>query len=83
MDSGLLNVYTTKSCTAGGLLALALRAMVRRLRQADDFLESSVTSLRVASRRPRLLVATDGEVTRMATPLEFRIRPRALQVLAP
>lgn len=84
VDSGLLTVYTTRSCTAGGLLMLALRALAGRLRQADDFVESSARSLRVASRRRRvLLVATDGEVRMMETPLEFRIRPRSLQVLVP
>ena len=83
LDCGVLDVYTTRSCTPGGLVALALRAIARRLRQADDFLESSVTALRVASRRPKLLVATDGEVMTLKTPLEFRVRPRALQVLVP
>lgn len=83
LDCGVLNVYTTRSCTAGGLLALFVRALFGRLRQADDFLESSVTRLRVQSRRRRLLIATDGEVSRMATPLDFRIHPRSLQVIVP
>jgi diacylglycerol kinase family enzyme len=83
VDCGVLNVYTTRSCTPRGLLALALRALAGRLRQADDFMESSVSALRVASRRRQLLVATDGEVRMMATPLEFRIVPRSLQVLVP
>jgi diacylglycerol kinase family enzyme len=30
-----------------------------------------------------LPVATDGEVTVMHTPLEYRIRPRALRVIGP
>ena len=83
LDAGCLNVYTTRRCTAGGLLTLALRAVCGTLRQADDFMESSVRYLRVESRRPRLLVATDGEVNAMDTPLEFRIRPRSLQVIVP
>jgi diacylglycerol kinase family enzyme len=83
LDAGMLNVYTTRSCSAGGLIALALRAIFGRLRQAEDFLESSARSLHVESRRRRLLVATDGEVRAMQTPLEFRIRPRSLKVLVP
>lgn len=83
LDAGTLNVYTTRRSSAGGLVMLALRALLGRLRQADDFVESSVRSLRVESRRRRLLVATDGEVTAMETPLEFRILPRALQVIVP
>jgi diacylglycerol kinase family enzyme len=83
LDAGLLKVYTTRRSTTRGLLALALHALFGRLRQADDFMDSSVRSLRVSSPRRRLLVATDGEITAMDTPLEFRIRPRALQVIVP
>lgn len=83
LDEGLLDVYTTRRCTTGGLLGLALRALFGRLRQADDFMEASVRSLRVESPRRRLLVAIDGEVRMMDTPLEFRIRPGALQVMVP
>jgi diacylglycerol kinase family enzyme len=83
LDAGLLNVYTTRRGTTAGLVMLALRAIFGRLRQADDFMESAVRSLRVDSPRRRLIVATDGEVTAMETPLEFRIRPRALEVIVP
>ena len=83
LDQGVLNVYTTRCSTAGGLAGLALRALLGRLRQADDFVESSARALRVESRRRRLWVATDGEVQVMETPLEFRIRPRTLEVIVP
>ncbi len=83
LDCGVLTVYTSRSCTSGSLISLAFRALLGRLRQADDFVESSATTLRVRSRHRRLLVAMDGEVSRMATPLEFRILPRSLQVLVP
>ncbi len=83
LDEGRLNVYTTRRSSAGGLFRLALRALFGRLRQADDFMQSSVRSLQVESRRRRLLVALDGEVHAMETPLEFRILPRALQVIVP
>jgi diacylglycerol kinase family enzyme len=83
LDAGMLDVYTTRRSSALGLLGLALRAMFGRLRQADDFLEASVPSLRVDSRRAQLFVATDGEVRLMQAPLEFRIRPRQLEVIVP
>ncbi|MFL6574634.1 MAG: diacylglycerol/lipid kinase family protein [Burkholderiales bacterium] len=83
LDGGMLNIYTTRRSSAAGLFGLALRALFGSLRQADDFTESAVRSLRVESRRRRLLVATDGELNAFDTPLEFRIRPRALQVLVP
>jgi YegS/Rv2252/BmrU family lipid kinase len=83
LDAGLLDIYTTRRCSSGGLLMLALHALFGRLRQADDFLEASARELRVASRRRQLLVATDGEVVSMQTPLEFVLRPRALEVIVP
>ena len=83
LDGGCLNVYTTRGCSAGSLVMLALRALLGRLRQAEDFVESKASALRVTSRKPRLLVATDGEVAAMDTPLEFRIRRRALEVIVP
>ena len=83
LDAGVLDVYTTRRCHTGGLILLMLRAFFGRLRQADDFIDSTARTLRVASRRPSLLVAADGEVARMQTPLEFRILPRALEVIVP
>jgi diacylglycerol kinase family enzyme len=83
LDAGKLNVYTTRCSTAGGLVGLALRAMIGQLRQADDFMEGAVRSLRVESPHRKLLVAIDGEVKLMETPLEFKIRPRSLQVVVP
>ena len=83
LDQGKLNVYTTRRCGAAGLLSLALHAIFRRLRQNEDFLSTSVRELHVASRKPRLLVAIDGEVNPMETPLEFCVLPRALEVIVP
>ena len=37
----------------------------------------------VAARTPRLEAAVDGEADVLATPIEFRIEPRALRLLVP
>jgi diacylglycerol kinase family enzyme len=44
------------------------------------FLVSEAT---VETRRPRLQVSLDGEVTVLASPLEYRILPLALPVMGP
>ena len=80
---GCLSIYTTQRWGRWALLRLALRALFKRLRQADDFSMLRAEHLRIDSRRRRLLVATDGEVTALDTPLEFRVLPGALQVIVP
>ena len=57
------------------LLLLALRALVGRLKQARDFEAMLASEIVVESRHRRLRVATDGEITLMAPPLRYRIRP--------
>ena len=83
LDDGRLSVYTTQRSGRAALFRLAVRALFGRLHQADDFTSALVRSLRVESRHAHMLVATDGEVSSMATPLEFRVRPGALQVFVP
>lgn len=80
---GHLSVYTTQRQGRAGLLRLALRALFGRLHQADDFSTTQARQVRVESHRRRLLVATDGEVTAMETPLEFNVRPASLRVMLP
>jgi diacylglycerol kinase family enzyme len=83
LDRGVLSLYVTQRTGRFGLLLLALRALFRRLEQARDF--DSLLAARVVIETPKshMRVATDGEVVVMRTPLEYRIRPRALRVLVP
>jgi diacylglycerol kinase family enzyme len=60
---------------------LAFRALLGRLHQADDFAIANAESVRIDSRRRWLLVATDGVVTAMETPIVFRVLPGALPVI--
>lgn len=83
LDGGLLSIYTTQSSSFTRLAALAIRALAGRLHQARDFAAMTVRSLRVDTPHAHLLVATDGELNVMDTPLEFRIVPRALGVIVP
>ena len=83
LEDAELSVYTTTRQDRWGLVALALRALFGRLDGARDFRSASVRALQIHSRRSRLLVATDGEVQAMETPLTYRIRPRALAVMVP
>jgi diacylglycerol kinase family enzyme len=83
LDAGVLSVYVTHAGGRLGLARLALHALSGRLEQARDFEAAAVAELRIESRHKRLLVATDGEVAPVDTPLVYRIRARALDILAP
>jgi len=52
-----------------------------RLDQARDFEVTPATEIVVESRKKRVRVATDGEITMMTPPLRFRIRPASLVVV--
>jgi diacylglycerol kinase family enzyme len=83
LEGGTLSVYTTPHCGRMGLLRLAFHALLGTLRQAEDFVAMRTTTLRVETPHQRLLVATDGEVSVMDTPLDYRTCPRALNVVVP
>lgn len=83
LDRGRLGLYLTHRTGRLGLLLLALRALFNRLEQAKDFEAYTVAEVTIDSRHDGLLVARDGEVERMRTPLHYRVIPRALKVFAP
>jgi diacylglycerol kinase family enzyme len=83
LDRGHLSLYVAQRPGRLKLLMLALRALTGRLRQARDFDARTATEIVIESRRRRLHVATDGEVTTMTPPLHYRIRPGALSVMLP
>ena len=83
LDAGKLSIYLTRRRGRGGLLGLALRALVGTLHQARDFEALTAQSVTISTRHKAMPVATDGEVTVMTMPLEYRIRPKALRVIVP
>ena len=83
LDGGTLSLYVAQRPGRLGLLRLAFRALFGRLAEARDFDVLLAPELRIETRHKRLRVATDGEVTVMATPLCYRIRAAALSVIVP
>jgi diacylglycerol kinase family enzyme len=81
LDTGCLSLYALQRASRLRLLLLALRALVGRLKQARDFEAIRAGEIVVESRHRRLRVATDGEITLMAPPLRYRIRPADLLVV--
>ena len=83
MEDGLLSLYVAHRAGRWRLLQLAIRALMGHLRQARDFDAITATDIVVQSRKKRLRVATDGEVTVMTPPLHYRVRPASLVVMRP
>lgn len=83
LDEGVLSLYVLRPKTAIGFLWLGIRALFGRTSQTHDFDAFDATEFRVEAPQERLEIATDGEVTSTATPVRYRVRPRALRVLAP
>jgi YegS/Rv2252/BmrU family lipid kinase len=83
LEEGRLTVLVMRSKSLPGFLAAAARALIG-LQRDDDMVDlGAVTELEVDSARPQLTLGIDGETVTLETPLLFRIRPRALRVIAP
>jgi|PersoiStandDraft_1058852.scaffolds.fasta_scaffold12314_2 diacylglycerol kinase family enzyme len=83
LAKGQLSVYITHQGGPLALAGLAARAVFSRLNVARDLDVLIVEEIQIETRSRSVLVATDGEVTTMAMPLHYRIRPGALRVIVP
>lgn len=83
LDKGQLSLYFLRRSGRWGVALLLIHTLTGRLKQWEDF-EAVTTDEVVIQTRKRLLpVALDGEVVAMESPLNYRIRPKALKVLVP
>jgi len=83
LQSGALSIYLAQRAGRRRLFVLALHALLGRLGSSNDFHVFDGQRLQIFSDHETLQVATDGEVTRLRTPLECRIHARALKVYLP
>lgn len=83
MDAGELCVYVARCTGRFCLFRFALRAVFGTLEQSKNFESSVVQQLRIDTRRRKVRVSLDGEVTTLQPPLLYRTRPRDLVVVVP
>jgi diacylglycerol kinase family enzyme len=83
LDDGQLCVMVMRKKTRRGLIAASIRALLNRTRDDDMVRIDGVERMLVGSRRSHLSVSLDGEVVSAAPPLDYRIRKKALRVIAP
>jgi len=78
-----LSVIVMRRMGRAGFFIAMLRALAGRSLPGDMIKFDDVQRLTVASRRSCLTVSSDGETERLAPPLDYRIDPAALRVMAP
>jgi YegS/Rv2252/BmrU family lipid kinase len=83
IDAGVLSLYIVRKHGRAALVRLALEMLTGRLKQARDFEALTTTEFTIETRHSHILVAADGEVQGMKSPLHYRIRPRSLRVIVP
>lgn len=83
LDSGRLSICLTADVGRLGLVWFACRALFGQLRPDRDLLVLQTTAASINGKRRRIRVAADGEIDRLETPLEYRVRPGALRVIVP
>jgi diacylglycerol kinase family enzyme len=83
LDEGVLWVYVLRPRSRWGMVKLVASLIFGRFRRHEEFEVFPTARMRVESRRKRVGVALDGEVTRMETPLDYRCLSKALHVIVP
>jgi diacylglycerol kinase family enzyme len=84
LDAGQLCLYLPHRTSRLKLLAMSVSALLGRLHRNEDFDVILASELQIGTRRQRALdVTLDGEVTKMTSPLHYKIRPKALRVMVP
>jgi diacylglycerol kinase family enzyme len=84
LTDGKLSIYAVTHRRRAALIWFALRALVGRAERSLDFETlGECETLTVSSSGGSIEIALDGELKRMDSPLEFRIRAGALRVLTP
>ena len=84
LDHGRLSIYVMRTTSRVAVVRLGLKAALGKLADDDNLIACESEEFWVECRRHRrVAVGMDGEVHRLTTPLHFRIRTKALQVIVP
>ena len=83
LDDGHLSLYFLHRGGRWGVIMLLIKTVFGALRQAREFETLSIEKVTLTTHRKRVVTAIDGETVLMESPLEYRIRPGELRVIAP
>lgn len=84
LDGGVLSVYAVASRRRLALIGFALRTVIGRVHQHEDFAAiGDAAAFDVSGRSDTIDIALDGEVMELKMPLHFECQARALKVRVP
>jgi diacylglycerol kinase family enzyme len=83
LDRGLLTLYVLQNLRLFHALRLGAEMLIGIWRRDPGIDIQHVEAVTIRTRRRSIKAMVDGEVQRLSTPLQFRILPRAVNVLAP
>ncbi|MCY1374330.1 hypothetical protein D9M69_616670 [compost metagenome] len=81
LTEGTLCVYILNSQTHRELVKVFMHALIGKLDILDNFITFKTASFTITSKRARLSVSRDGEVSHINTPLTYSIEKAQLKVL--
>lgn len=81
-DSGKMSVYVAHTRNRWSVAKLTIMAAARRLKDADEFVILNVgKSFTVHTKRKKMRVSHDGELSHMRTPLKYTVHAKSLRIL--
>jgi diacylglycerol kinase family enzyme len=83
LDQGELCLYAIRASSRAHLFWAGIRGVFGRLDQQRDFVTAYGEGVEISADRRLLNVSADGETYALETPLRYRIRPQALQLIVP
>jgi diacylglycerol kinase family enzyme len=78
-----LSLYVAPRAGRLGALSLPIRALVGTLDRYEQFESLRASAITITLSQRHVLAGIDGEVRELESPLQFAVRPAALQVLLP
>jgi diacylglycerol kinase family enzyme len=83
LDEGLLELHLMRAAHFTGRARAGLELLSGNWREGGTIESIAADKIEIASERPRIWVAVDGELRREETPLVFSIAPHKVPVLLP
>lgn len=83
LNEGWLSVLYLRTVGRLALIKIVLRSLYKQLRDLPELEVKDAKQVTIETKRQRLRVALDGELTMLQPPLMLRIRPQVLRVIVP